>query len=1273
MKRILSVVLMAMLSTVAIFAQSTTGRIVGTVTAPDGAVPGAVITVTDTQTNKTRTVTANDDGTFEVSQLSFGVYSVKITANGFKTFIAPDVKIDAGREFALNAALEVGQITEEVTVTAGAENVNSTAADLTTTVSPQQIRELPLNSRNPLALLNLQAGVNATSSSINGMRTSSVNYTRDGINVQDNFIRNGFVSDQPTVDNTGEFNVTTQNAGVELGSGSTQVQLVTPRGGRELHGALYAFNRNSEFTANNFFNNLNGLTKPFLNRNQFGGSVSGPLPVPNFGEGGPMFRKDKTFFFFNYEGFRLAQQVSVASTTLLEAAYGGNFSYIGTDGVTRTVNVLNGTGLNTAGANATVFANAGGVLGVDPIIKARLLDKLPKAGNGNLTGVNYLQVVNLNRSDPEQRNAFSGRVDFELSDRSSLNFVYKRNNINDARTDIAAGFSTGTFASQGGPANLVSGAWQWSPTNNFSNEVRVGFQRTEPFFFSTAPFPTDYLIAGTPFTNPEPSFFDQGRNSDYWTYQDNAVYTLGNHSFRFGFQAQTYKIVSLNYAGTKPTYTISTTANTVTPALTTALFTSISATDLARANALRYTLAGIIGAAGQSAYYQGAAGYVLGAPQTRKFDFEIYAGYFSDQWRVRPNFTLNYGARYELYTPLHDPSLINLEPQVTGGNPVASLLSEDVVYQVIGGNAGRPGNFFKTDKNNIGPNVSFAYSPKFENGVMGLLSKDTVLRGGFRISYNNDEYVRSTDNAALNNAGLGTAAVNARRTGTTSNALASSLSNIPPFNGAITFTTPTVRPYPAKFQDYATTFTDTLSLIDPNLQIPLTYEYNLGIQKNIGFQSVFEVRYVGSMSNQMTRSIDYNQVNINTGYLADFVKAQSNCRLQATASTAVGGVGINPSSVFDPIFSCTSAAYNPNIAGSQPLTYFAQTPLLSLTSTATLGFLRTNQVAEMLFTELANGRLGYTENAIRNQVIANAAAGVANFTTNGGKFRYNALQAEVRRRFSQGFSYQVNYTFQKILADVVDDGQTRVNPFLDNNNPKYDYARPDYDRTHTVNANVIYELPFGKGKMFLNQGGWVDKVFGGFQMTSIVNISSGVPIGVLDTNGTLNRAGRSGRQSATSTLSKQEIQNLIGEFRTPNGVFYINPSVLFALGSNGQRVDLTQPLPTGVTIASIRGANPLDQAPFSGQVFFFNKAGQTGNLERNLLNGPIYINWDAGLSKNIRINEGMRLQLRAELYNVLNRANFTYGDLNITNQTNFGRITSVRTPRIMQFGARFDF
>ncbi len=194
-----------------LFAQNTTGKIVGTVSAPDGAVAGATITVTDDQTGKERKVASNGDGTFEVSQLEFGTYSVRFEANGFKAFVATKVKIDTGREYQLNAQLEVGQIVEQVVVTSGAEPINASNGELSMTISREQIRELPLNGRNPLALISLTPGAGPTTNSINGQRSSSTTITRDGLNVQDNFIRTGaFVDDRPTVDDTAEFTITTQ-------------------------------------------------------------------------------------------------------------------------------------------------------------------------------------------------------------------------------------------------------------------------------------------------------------------------------------------------------------------------------------------------------------------------------------------------------------------------------------------------------------------------------------------------------------------------------------------------------------------------------------------------------------------------------------------------------------------------------------------------------------------------------------------------------------------------------------------------------------------------------------------------------------------------------------------------------------------------------------------------------------------------------------------------------------------------------------------------------
>ncbi len=261
MKRFIAILVWCLFAITAL-AQSQTGNLVGTVSDASGVIQGATEVVTDNQTGKERTVTSGDSGGFTLSQLNVGTYTVKVTAVGHKTFTATDLKIDVNKDYTLNANLEIGNISENVTVVAGADIINSTDAQLNTTVTQRQIVELPLNGRNPLSLVLLQPGTSsnsANSTTINGQRPSFTNITRDGINVQDNFIRTNavdFIPDRPNVDDTGEFTIVTQNAGAESGYGASQVQLVTPRGSNDFHGAAYIYNRASHFAANNFFNNF---------------------------------------------------------------------------------------------------------------------------------------------------------------------------------------------------------------------------------------------------------------------------------------------------------------------------------------------------------------------------------------------------------------------------------------------------------------------------------------------------------------------------------------------------------------------------------------------------------------------------------------------------------------------------------------------------------------------------------------------------------------------------------------------------------------------------------------------------------------------------------------------------------------------------------------------------------------------------------------------------------------------------------------------------------
>jgi len=1268
MKKFGFTLLMLCFFALGVSAQTNTGGLVGTVSGPDGVIAGATITITDNQTKAETTVVASGEGAFSVPRLAVGLYTVKISATGFKTFVATDLKIDVSRQYSLNPVLEVGGVSESVTVVAGADIVNATTGELSSTVSPRQVLELPLNGRNPLGLVGLQAGAAPNrgngSEIINGGRTSSTDFTRDGINIQDVFIRNGFVPDTPTVDNTGEFTVVTLNGGAEQGFGSSHVQLVTPRGGDEYHGALFLYNRNSKFAANNFFNNAAGNFGPnetavlqgravagdprqgraFLNRNQFGGKVGGPLPLPYFGEGTPILLKKKAFFFFSYEKYILRQQASVTRTIFLPDARNGIFSYRPTgtpaagqcisfvNGVCK-VNVLNGAGLLAPipGVSATSL----GVLPLDSLIQSRFISHIPTAGNRpdlgdglNTTGLGF------NQSDPEDRKDYTGRIDADINDRNQINGVYRFNQTTDARTDIDTSFNSTALAKTDAPVKFMALGWNSRFGTGFTNEARGGFQLAPVAFINDVVPQQPFLLSTLSLvTNPEVNFRNQGRDVKTYNLQDNANWIHGNHAFKFGGTWQKYTVKSFNDAGVGiPTYAIGSTANPNTPRLAGVGGANIypggiSTADRNNADVLRYLLGGVAGSGNIAANVTSTtSGFVPGARLDRNLEYSNYAFYVGDQWRVGPRFTLNLGLRYELYTPLKTTDGLYLEP-VLGSDPVASVLDPNGTYNFVGVNSGKSGEFVKLDKNNFVPLVSFAYTPSFENGFLKSLTGEgrTVLRGGFRISYVNDEYIRSIDNAVGQNAGLTTTAL--ARTG---GVIANGTQNLNDrFSGSLSptvappFVTP---PITYAFNNLAGGNFGTTFAVDPNLQISREQEYNFGIQREIGFQTALEVRYVGASSNQLVRTIDYNQIDIRAnGFAADFNRALQN-------NTVSGSIFGNAACLA--AGTCRALTVIPNLTTTGQGTVQSQVTLGTPADTA-LALIQAGTTGSVRF-------------------LANPSTGVGNLVVNAGRMRYNALQAELRRRFSGGVYFQANYTFQKILTDVTDDGinQTRVAPYLDNLNKHIDYNRASYDTTHFFNFNGIYELPFGKGKKFLSDGGLLNQVVGGWQVGSIIQVTSGAPLSFLDARGTLNRAARANNQTAASNLSKDAIKDLIG-FRNVNGsLYFIDPAVISTTG---------------------RAANGFGSTAFAGQTFFNVLPGETGNLERLFINGPMFWNWDASILKNFNISEkGARFQIRVEAFNVTNSTRFNAPTLNI-NSTNFGKLTSAASPRILQFVGRFEF
>lgn len=1245
MKRIVFAALMLCVFVASALAQTTSGRLVGTVSGPDGVIPGATVTVIDNQTKREQTLQTSGQGAFSIP-LEFGTYTVNITAQGFKTSVTTDIKIDVNREYTLNPTLEVGQVTEEVTVVGGADILNASNGELSTSVSPVQIQALPLDGRSPLSLTTLQSGTQSTGgvTTINGQRTAFTNITRDGINVQDNFIRanaTDFSPERSSSDDTGEFTIVTQNAGAESGYGAAQIQLVTPRGQSTFDGALYIYNRNSRFSANDFSQNAAGQPRAFLNRNQFGGRVSGPLPLPRFGEGGASVIRNKAFFFFNYEKQFLRQAFPFNRTVLTESARNGIFTFVDSAGVTRQVNIFSLP--TTGGSNAPT--------GINAFARDNFITGVPLGNTGGGDGLNTTGFT-FNQSFPSDYDYYTTRIDVDINDRNTVNGVYtdKREILlrPDAQSD---GFNPVSGVQQPGTNRFLALAYRYSSPGGFSNEVRGGFSFPEAIFDQTGPNPGFFVTS--PIVNGNVDrFLDQGRTQRNYNIQDNASFIAGNHTIRFGFVGQFFNINPFNAVGTTPTLALGVNQNT--PQLTAANFglpagTTISATNVTRANNLLATLGGIVSSAAVSFNQVNIDSPFTITPNRQDFKYENYAGYVGDQWRVTPRLSLNYGLRYELFTALRLENGLFLEPAINGSDPVEAILNPNGRFQFLGGNAGSDrGAFNNTDKNNFSPVVSFAYSPEFKNNFLNSFLPGegrTSIRGGFRISYVQDQVLTTLNNAGVGNVGLGRTAVNAvNAAGSTQLNLRAGIDALPSFPTPTALTPETTPTFLANNGPNRNNF-GTVFGVDPNLQTTSVMEYNFGIQREIGFQTAIEIKYVGNRSGSLLRAIDYNQVDIiNNGLLEDFNRARAN--LLANGSPFVG----TPLTIF-------GTAANSRIR--------IGTGANAVTSATFINNLNNGTPADLAGSILSTNA---DFNAANGQfpILPNPNTGVADLVQSDGRFNYNSLQAEIRRRFAQGLQVQANYTFSKTLTNTIGTSQQLFDPLLDINNPGLEYTRSDLDQTHSFNFNTVAELPFGRGKRFLSDaGGVIDRLVGGFQLTTILRYGTGRPITITDARGTLNRGARSGRQTPDSSLSRNEIQNLFGDFELNGQRYFINPSVL----------SITQNADGSFTSLATNGPG---QDPFAGQVFFNVAPGRTGGVNRAIINGPKLFTMDAGLLKNIRLSEGTRLILRAEAFNVLNHANFRLPLTIDINSSTFGQLFPTDLSpnyeaRRLQFAIRFEF
>ncbi|MDQ2746819.1 MAG: carboxypeptidase regulatory-like domain-containing protein, partial [Acidobacteriota bacterium] len=670
--------LLAMAANFAV-AQSEQGRIAGQVADSSGAVvPGATVTVKNVGTNEVRTATADSQGFYVVPSLKAAVYTVTATGQNFAPTNITDVQLSVGQQLDLPIALSAQGTTVTVDVVASSEAaIDTSSARIGATVNQREVQDLPLNGRQ-LSQLYLQAPgtVNTGTGTFGDIRFSGAANQQNAIRY-DGVEGTGIIDASPgnlngevaspfrlqsSLENVQEFRADSNNYPAEFGTGTGgQISVVTKSGTNNFHGSLFEYFRNEKLDARNFFDNINqGIPKSILRLNQFGGSLGGRLV------------KDKLFFFGSYEGYRVR------------------------------------AGVNSVELVPSAFAASRAVAAVRPFLAGfRSPDAIIVPGSSNPD----LDIAQLQSTQRTNEDAFFGRLDYNYNSNNTFYIRYNRDNGTDTNPEGVSGRRTLITAR---PQNAVL-AYTGIFKQRFVNEFRLGFNGATTTISGVAGSPEyngiTINVSGTTANLPSNTIAGQGqsagisvpgslvransatngRGQPYTPYSlsfiDSLNFTQGNHNIKVGGELRLLRLKTDRLGGT--TY----------------VFQNLNAFLAGTPSSIQY-----LGDLSAVSPFTGASG-------RRDAREKFYIGYAQDEWKIRPNFTLSYGLRYEYYTPLSEKN------------------DAQILFNINTGTFRDPKeDAFKSSKKNFGPRVAVTYSP-LANGTGFFGGNRTVLRAGFGIYY----------------------------------------------------------------------------------------------------------------------------------------------------------------------------------------------------------------------------------------------------------------------------------------------------------------------------------------------------------------------------------------------------------------------------------------------------------------------------------------------------------------------------------------------------------